>query len=156
VAGTGVHGFSGDGAAATAATFTEIPAVAVLTGATPDIAVFDRNNFRIRKVHAGIINTVGGTGTGAFADGPAASASFFQPQGMFVDPLGNVYVADLRNHRIRRIDAASGAVSTIAGTGVQGFSGDGGPAISAQLNHPSSVIADGAGNVIFADTDNYC
>ena len=156
VVGTGVKGFSGDGAAATLAQLSESPAVAVLAGPTPDIVAYDHLNFRIRKVHAGVINTVGGTGSGAFADGAGASASFFFPNGMFVDPMQNVYIADTLNNRIRKIDGVTGVVTTIAGTGVHGFSGDGGPAVNAQISKPEAVFADGLGNVIFCDTDNSC
>lgn len=157
IAGTGGGGFSGDGGPALMAQFNgnRLP-VAVGAGPTPDYFVFDHDNFRIRKVHTGTISTVGGSGFGAFADGPGASASFALPSGMFVDPAGNILLCDKGNNRVRRIDGVSGVVSTIAGTGAPGFSGDGGPAVSAQLTHPNSVLIDSSGNIFIADTDNKC
>ncbi len=155
IAGTGSSGFSGDNGPPLLATLSLTSGVAVGSGGSPDVFIYDRNNYRIRKIHLGTITTVGGTGGGAFADGPSATASFFLPDTLFVDPSGNVYVADANNNRIRKIDT-SGTVTTVAGTGVPGFSGDAGPATSAQLNHPNGVFVDGMGQIFIADTDNSC
>ncbi len=103
-----------------------------------------------------LINTIAGTGTAgnAGAIGPADSAQVNTPRGGSVDSAGNVYFADSGNNVIRRIDAVSGAISTVAGTGSAGFSGEGGAATSAQLNAPAKVVVDAAGNLYIADTLN--
>lgn len=102
----------------------------------------------------GDITTVAGTGTAGFAGdgGPAVAAQLFEPSGVAMDPAGRIVVADTINHRIRRI-ATDGTISTIAGTGVAGTAGDDGPATAAQLSTPTALVVDGAGNVLFADTD---
>ncbi|OHV33502.1 serine/threonine protein kinase [Parafrankia colletiae] len=98
---------------------------------------------------------VAGTGTAGFAGdgGPAGSAALDGPYGMVADWAGNIYVADFGNNRIRRI-SADGTIVTVAGTGVEGFAGDGGPATQAQLSHPSALALDSAGNILIADTFN--
>ena len=105
---------------------------------------------------AGIITTVAGTGEqGKNGDnGPAVAAQFSYPEGVAVDGLGNLYIADTGNHRIRRVDA-SGIITTIAGTGRQGFRGDGDPAVAAQLSRPDGVAMDGSGNAYIADRENH-
>ena len=103
------------------------------------------------------IDTIAGSGrTAAFGDGgPALSASLAVPQGVAVDSLGNVYIAEVTNHRVRRIDAASGTISTVAGTGEYGSSGDDGPATSAQLWLPWGVAVDSLDNLYIADYGNH-
>jgi sugar lactone lactonase YvrE len=103
----------------------------------------------------GIINTVAGTGTSGFSGdgGPATAARLNAPRTMAVDRAGNMYIIDTGNHRARRVDTA-GRITTIAGTGTAGFSGDGGPATSARLNTPHGIAVDGAGNVYIADPPN--
>jgi len=100
----------------------------------------------------GQVSTFAGTGTGADG-GPASAARLVGPTGIAVDGLGNHYVADQADHRVRKVTPA-GIISTFAGTGVPGYSGDGGPATSAQLSGPMSVLVDGAGFVYIADTGN--
>ena len=92
--------------------------------------------------------------TAPFGDGgPAISATLSHPHGVAVDGLGNLYIADTLNHRVRRVDA-SGTIATVAGTGAAGFGGDGGPATSAALRRPHGVAVDGVGNIYIADTWN--
>ena len=123
-----------------------------------NVYITDSNNHRIRKVDAGTgnITTVAGTSSGGFSGdgGPATIAELNYPYNMAVDSGGNLYIADQYNHRIRKVDAGTGNIATIAGTGSAGFGGDGGPATSAQLNYPSDVAVDGAGNVSIADSNN--
>jgi uncharacterized protein (TIGR03437 family) len=154
VAGNGIQAFSGDGGPATSASLEEAEEVAVDTAGNLFIA--DTNNNRIRKVNpGGIITTVAGNGTAGFSGdgGPATSASLNSPQGIAVDATGNLYIADAGNQRIRKV-SPTGTVATIAGSGIQGFFGDGGPATRASLNHPLRVTVDSAGNLYVADSEN--
>ena len=115
-------------------------------------------NHVIRKVTpAGVLTTIAGTGVQGFAgdNGPATAAQLDSPAGLALDAAGNLYLADTHNHRIRRIAVATGLISTIAGTGAPGFSGDGSPAISAQLDLPTALALDAAANLYFADTGNH-
>ena len=145
----GTQGFA-DGAGA-AAQFNLPSGVAVDGGG--NVYVADLNNHRIRKITpAGVVTTLAGSTVG-FADGTGTAAQFDNPLGVALDEGGNVYVADFNNHRIRKVTAA-GVVTTIAGTGTAGFSGDGGPATAAQLNLPTRVALDGSGNVFIADYNN--
>ncbi len=151
VAGTGTQGYSGDGGAATSAQIRYPSSVAL--DASGNLYIADGNH-RIRKVDAstGNISTVAGTGVQGFSgdNGPATSAQFNWPSGVAVDASGNLYIAD-GNNRIRKVDAATGIITTVAGTGTGGFSGDGGPATSAQLHYPRSVALDASGNLYIAD-----
>jgi DNA-binding beta-propeller fold protein YncE len=152
VAGSDSPGAGGDGGPATAAQLQDPKAV--YAAPSGELYIADAGNDRIRRVDAaGTITTFGGTGiTGYSGDGgPATAAQFDGPRALAGDGAGNLYVADDNNHRIRRIDGA-GVVTTLAGTGVAGFSGDGGPALSAQLDHPRGVAVDGGGNVFVADS----
>jgi hypothetical protein len=108
----------------------------------------------VLKFANGVITTIAGTGTKGFGGdgGPATIASIECPSGVAVDSGGNVYIADSNNLRLRMI--SNGIIPTIAGRGLAGYAGDGGPATSAQLNGPSGVAVDGAGNVYFTDTGN--
>jgi hypothetical protein len=156
VAGTGVSGFSGDGGAAVTARFAQPSDVAVLPGG--DILVADTQNARIRVIRAstGAAQTVAGNGWERFGgDGfPATSASLFQPGGLAQDAGGNLYIAETGSQRIRRVDAASGLITSVAGNGFGGFSGDGGPATGARLLFPRDVAVDAAGNLFIADASN--
>ena len=154
VAGTGRSGYSGDGGAAVAAQLQDPGAVA-LDGAG-NLYFSDQSNQRIRKVDAaGVISTVAGDGTQGFGgDGGAATAAqLYWPSGVALDGAGNLYIGDGNNQRIRKVDAA-GVISTVAGTGTAGFSGDGAAATAAQLNYPGRVALDGAGNLYIADRFN--
>jgi uncharacterized protein (TIGR03437 family) len=155
-AGTPASGaFSGDGGPAASASLNNPTSVAVDTAGVVYIA--DQFNQRIRKVTAaGIITTIAGTGTAGFSGdgGPAAAAILNYPGGITVDPAGNLYFNDDLNYRTRRIAAATGTMSTIAGNGAQGFSGDGGPATGASLNGNFGVTLDPSGNMYIADSTN--
>jgi uncharacterized protein (TIGR03437 family) len=154
LAGTGELGFSGDGGPAAAARLND-PAGVTVTSAG-DVYFTDSRNRRIRRVNAnGIIATVAGSGNFKFSGdgGPATSAALNLPSSVAVDALGNLYIADTANHRVRKV-TTSGVITTVAGNGTAGFSGDGGPATAASLNAPYSVAVDGNGNIYIADTDN--
>ncbi len=154
VAGNGTFGFSGDVGPATSASLHNPSGVFV--DGSGIIYIADRQNQRIRKVDtSGVITTVAGNGTAGFSGdvGPATDASLNEPSGVFVDGSGNIYIADLNNHRIRKVDT-SGVITTVAGNGTGGFSGDGGTAISASLSQPLGVFVDGSGVIYIADENN--
>ena len=144
-----------DGVSAAAAKLYFPSAVAIDSGG--NIYLADRENDRIRRVDAaGKVTTFAGTGDRAYEEdgGPASRASLDRPSGVAVDAVGNVYIADTGNHRVRRIDLA-GTIETLAGTGLAGDSGDGGPATSARMRNPIGVAVDAVGNVYIADTGNH-
>ena len=154
VAGTGNRGFSGDEGPATDAQLYHLQDVAV--DGAGNLYIADRSNSRIRKVDTtGTITTVAGTGERGFSGdgGPATDAQLLGAAGVAVDGAGNLYIADTSNHRVRKVDT-TGTISTIAGTGERGFSGDGGSATEAQINGPYGMAMDGADNLYFADFGN--
>lgn len=153
VAGDGsiVGGFTGDGGPATTAKLNGPSAVAV--DASGNLYIADMSNNRIRMVNAvGTITTIAGTGGNAYMGdgGPAILAQLNLPQDVKVDPSGNILIADYANRCVRKINS-SGIISTIAGTGVQGNTGDGGPATSAQIGSISAIELDISGNLYIAD-----
>ncbi len=152
--GTGEKGFAGDGGPATAALLNG-PFDVVFDGAG-NLFFSDTFNNRIRRVDArtGIITTVAGNGDKGYSGdgGPAAQAALAEPYGVVVDRAGNLYVADRLNRRVRRIDAASGTITTLAGTGEAAYSGDGGPAAAAGLAEPNG-LAFGPGERLLYITD---
>jgi uncharacterized protein (TIGR03437 family) len=153
-AGTGQPGYSGDGGAATAAQLTYPYQVAFDAGGSAYIA--DSGNNVVRKVSPdGTITTIAGTGTlGVAGDGgPAASAQLRTPTGLGFDASGNLYIGGAA--RIRKVDASTGIISTIAGTGQFSFSGDGGLATNATLNTVLYLFVDSSGSVYFTDQLNY-
>ena len=156
VAGNGTWGYSGDGGPATSAELSGPSGVAV--DSSGNLFIADLGNSRIRRVDAAshVITTVAGNGTiGSSGDGgPARSAELSGPSGVAVDSSGNLFIADSGANRIRRVDAATGIITTVAGQASWGFSGDGGPATSASLNYPYGVAVDGAGDLLIADTEN--
>ena len=181
VAGTGTNGYSGDGGAATGAQ-VDLPQ-GLFVDASENIFIADTDNNRIRVVNTGTspitlagvviqpgdIQTVAGDGTAGYAgDGAAAtSAEINIPNGVFVDGSENIFIADTDNNRIRVVNTGTtqvtiatvvippGDIQTVAGDGTAGYAGDNGPAISAELNNPSNVFVDGAGDILIADTDNF-
>lgn len=152
VAGDGTPGFSGDGGPATSAQLSNPNGVA-LDGAG-NLYVADFTNCRVRKVSGGTITTVAGSSVCGFSGdgGQATSARLSNIYGVALDNAGNLYIADYGNCRIRKV--SGGIISTIAGTGLCAFGGDGGPATSADLYAPFSVALDSAGNLYIADTGN--
>jgi uncharacterized protein (TIGR03437 family) len=154
IAGTGTAGFSGDGGPAANAQLNAPQGVAVDSAGF--VVISDTGNSRIRKISPdGIINNHIGNGNASyFGDGgPAYLGSVNHPEGIAVDPSYAVYIADTLNHVVRKA-GTDGTIKTIAGRGVPGFSGDGGPATSAQLKGPTSVALDNAGNLYIVDTGN--
>jgi DNA-binding beta-propeller fold protein YncE len=156
VAGTGAPDFKGDGAAALAAGLSNPRGVAV--DAAGNVYISDSTNNRVRKIDAatGTITTVAGNGNRDYSGdgGPAVKASIAFPMGLAVDREGHLYIADARNHRIRRVDAKTGIITSVAGQGMRGLGGDNGPALSALLSYPTSVTVDEEGNLYIADSEN--
>ncbi len=154
MAGTGTAGFSGDGGPATAARLNN--PTDVFKDAAGNFYIADRDNNRIRKVNtAGTITTIAGTGAAGYTGdgGSALLAKLRHPNGVAVDAAGNIYIADQGNDVIRKINT-SGIISTIAGTGTAGFTGDGGLATLARLDDPEAVAVDISGNIYIADNNN--
>lgn len=153
---SGSTGFSGDGGAALVAQFYSPYGVAVAPNG--NVYVADLNNRRIRMVDvgAGEISTVAGSGLLAYdGDGvPATSAAIGRPQWLAFDADGNLYFSSPDQNRIRRVDAVTGLISTIAGTGAAGFSGDNGPAAEATINSPADLVIAPDGRIFFADSFN--
>ncbi len=165
-AGNGTKGFTGDGGPAAEAALNE--PVAIALDAAGNLYIADESNNRIRKVDArtSIITTVAGRSGASFGGdgGPATAAGLEFPSSIAVGPSGDLYVVDLGNSRVRKVSAATGIITTVAGNGTWGYSGDGGPATSASvkisgqdgttitLGSPPSVAVDAAGNLYLSDT----
>ena len=153
VAGSGVQGFAGDGGPAASAELNQPQGLAV--GRDGTVYVADTGNHRVRAVSpSGSISTFAGTGAAGFAgDGAVAVAARLRgPTGLGIDSVGGLLICDTGNHRIRRV--SGGLITTLAGVGVQGFGGDGGPAVSAKLDSPEGVTAAADGRIFVADTRN--
>jgi uncharacterized protein (TIGR03437 family) len=156
VAGTGQVGAGGDGGRATAAELNQPGGLAF--DSAGNLYIADSENHRVRRVTPdGIISTFAGTGQEGYGGdgGPALQARFRLPVGLAFDAAGNLFIADAGNNRVRRV-TPGGTVSTVAGRNVGGFSGDGGPALDAQLNFPTAVAFDPAGHLYISDTSNHC
>jgi uncharacterized protein (TIGR03437 family) len=152
-AGTGAQGFSGDGGPAVQAEMNNPTWVTV--DASGNLYITDQFNFRIRMVDAasGTITTVAGNGDNAFAGdgGLATQASLGYPGGVVVDPAGALFIVDDTNNRIREV--SGGIITTVAGTGPAGYTGDGGPPLKAELDSPFPITLDSAGNLYIGDGD---
>ena len=155
VAGNGVAGYNGDNIAATSAELSDPSGVAV--DGAGNLYIADLGNSRIRKVTPdGTITTMAGNGTAGYnGDNIAAtSAEITYPEGVAVDGAGNLYIADYSYSRIRKVSAATGLITTVAGNGTSGYNGDNIPATNAELNSPMGLAVDGAGNLYIADYRN--
>ena len=144
----------GDGKKATEVVLTLVDGIAV--DLEDSLYISHRSKNRIRKVGKnGIITTIAGNGRAGFSgdNGPALEASLNFPAGLCLDRAGNLYVADRNNHRVRRIDPM-GIITTVAGTGIPDWGGDGGPAAEAYLNYPSDLVCDDQGNLYISDRSN--
>jgi hypothetical protein len=156
VAGNGSYGYSGDGGPATSAELLHPGDVAV--DGFGNLFIVDQDNYRIRKVDTnGIITTIAGNGTyGDSGDGgPATNASMGGLGGVAVDRLGNLLIGDMLNSRVRKVDT-NGIITTVAGYGQQGYSGNGGPATNATLWYPGAVAVDASGDLFIADGFDGC
>lgn len=157
VAGSSQCCNSADGGLATSTWLTGVSGITV--DRRGNLYIWEGASFKVRKVNtAGIITTVAGNGTPGYSGdgGPATSAQLFSSgsvSGLAVDDAGNLYISDGENYVVRKVDTA-GIISTVAGNGAPGFSGDGGPATSAQLFYPAGIALDRAGNLYIADSSN--
>ena len=154
-AGAGTKGFSGDGGPAAAAELNNPFAIA--RGPDGALYICDTDNQRIRKVAPdGTISTVAGNGTRGYSGdgGPATQAALNEPYEVRWDQGGNMFFVERLNHLVRRVDAKTGVVSTVTGNGQAGVSGDGGPAASAQMKEPHSLVFDHAGDLYICDIGN--
>ena len=149
------QGYTGDGGAGTAAYLSSPRGIAF--DATGNLYIADTGNNVVRKVNAstGIITTVAGNGTAGYSgDGAAATAAMLNtPWSMAFGPDGSLYIADLDNNMVRRV-STGGTISTVAGNGNRGFTGDGGPATAAALNDPAAVVVNPAGDLYIGDSGN--
>jgi hypothetical protein len=156
VAGTGTAGYSGDNGAATSAALYAPQSLAVDIYGNIYIDDYFNNRIRLLNVSTGIITTVAGTGAAGYSGdgGSATSAKLNYPGGIAVDGSGNIYIADSTNSVVRKVTASTGIITTVAGNGSIGYSGDGGAATSAELDEPLSVAVDTAGNIYISTFDN--
>lgn len=157
IAGTGSAGFAGDGGAGIAAQINNPYGLAI--GPDGGLYFCEIGNHRIRRLDlkTGIISTAAGSGRKGYAGdgGPALAADLNEPYEIRFDARGNMFFVEMQNHVVRRVDAKSGMISTVAGTGVAGFSGDGGPASAAQLRQPHSLVFDREGRLLICDIGNH-
>jgi sugar lactone lactonase YvrE len=156
IAGTNVQGFSGDGGPAASATLDSPVGLALDTA--NNLYIADSHNHRIRKLNlgTGTITTIAGTTPGFSGDNaPASSAQLNLPTALALDSANNLYIADTGNHRIRRIDAKTGIITTVAGNGLQGFSGDNGIASAAAIDSPGGLAFDATNDLFITDTHNH-
>lgn len=152
--GTNTRGYAGDGGGANNAEFYSPTGLAIDIFGT--LYVSDTGNHVIRQISGDIVTTIAGSVEPGYSGdgGPASAAQFYYPKGLAIDRFGQLYIADYGNSVIRKINVNTGIVTTAAGDGIPGFSGDGGPATSAQLAYPYDVAVDAADNLYIADLEN--
>lgn len=158
LAGTGQPGFSGDGGPAATAQINNPFGVEIGPGG--HLYFCDTGNHAVRKIDrkTGVITTVAGTGgtAGYSGDGgQATEAKLFEPYELRFDRDGHLFFVEMKNHLVRRVDAKTGKISTVAGTGKAGFAGDGGAATAAKLNRPHSIVLDERGDLFICDIGNH-
>ena len=152
VAGTGAAGVNGDGGPAVSAALN-LP-YGLAADAAGNLYIADLGNNRVRRVSPdGVISTYAGGGTASDDGGPAIAAALHTPRNLAIDAVGNLYVSEFEGHRVRKV-TPDGHIATVAGTGLAGFAGDGGPATAAQLAYPAGLALDRAGNLYIADSQN--
>ena len=151
--GTGEKGYTGDGGPAASALLSE-PFMCAFD-AQGNLFMAEATNHCVRKVDkaTGVITTVAGTGSEGYSgdSGPATQATFNQPYSLQIDGNGDIYIVDRLNSVIRKVDGVTGIITTVAGTGVAGYSGDGEPGTAAQLKEPNDCFLDGLGGLLIAD-----
>jgi hypothetical protein len=156
IAGTGAKGYAGDGGLAREALLNE-PFMCAFD-AEGNLYVAEAINHCVRRIDrtTGLITTVAGTGIAGYAGdgGPATRATLNQPYALQIDTNGDIYIADRLNAVIRRVDAATHRIATVAGTGDAGSGGDGGPGTRAQLREPNDCFLDGRGGLLIADVQD--
>ncbi|MEC9010330.1 MAG: hypothetical protein VX877_13780 [Planctomycetota bacterium] len=156
-AGNGKAAYTGDGGPATSATVGGPFGVSL--GPDGALYVCEINNHCVRRIdrRTGLISTVAGNGKAGYAGdgGPASKATCNEPYEVRFDAAGNMFFVEMQNHLVRRVDARTHVISTVAGTGKSGFSGDGGPAIRARLKVPHSIALDDRGNLYICDIGNH-
>ncbi len=153
LAGTGEPGYSGDGGPAARATLRE-PFMCAFD-ALGNLFLAEAKNHCVRRVDqaTGVITTIAGSGQAGYSGdgGPAADATLNEPYSLQVDRNGDVYIVDRLNAAVRKVDGATGIITTVAGTGEAGYGGDGGPGIQARLREPNDCFLDGRGGLLIAD-----
>lgn len=156
VVGTGVKGYAGDGGAAAHATLSE-PFMCAFD-AHGHLYIVEATNHCVRRMdrHTGVITTVAGSGVAGYSGdgGPALQATMQQPYSLQIDTNGDIYIVDRLNAAIRKVAAATGIITTVAGTGTPGYRGDGGPGTQAQLREPNDCFLDGRGGLLIADVQD--
>jgi DNA-binding beta-propeller fold protein YncE len=158
LAGTGQPGYSGDGGPAQEAQLQEPNDVVLDDGGRVYIADVRDHRVRVVDLATGIITTFAGTGEGASSGdgGPASRAALLGPRALAFDRAGALYICLRNDHKVRKVDIRTGLMSTVAGTGEKGYSGDAGPALQATFNGPKEIAIDAQDNIVLVDTENHC